>query len=283
MKICDGTPAKQDGLQYVEGTLPEVEAGRLEDHYFSCPACRHVIQTLQTAAEEFAAMPVVAIPAMRRSMLRWPAPAWSLGAVAAMLLIGWVAYKNLAPKAPQPNVARIQPAQQVQPAIALPSKPAPPPSHAAKEPIRLSQLADLTLPAYVVPTLRGERFDPRFAEGMKEYAKGDCKGAIKVLSQLPAEDAETRTAEFYAGACQLHLNDYASAATLLHKVADQKNAPRQEAALYLLAQVALAQDDLAAAHTYLERTINLRGDMEERARALDLRISAMHKEQDGIH
>jgi TolA-binding protein len=282
MKTCDGTPAKQNGLQYLEGALPAFEADRLEEHYFSCPACLKVMQTLQAAAEEFAEMAAVAIPAKRWSWLAGPVPAWSLGAVAAMLLIGYLSYKEFKPGPAQPTVARNQTAQPMQAATPPRMQTAPAPSHAAATPVRLSQLADLRLPAYLVPALRGEKLDARFTAGMKEYVKGNCDGAIQSLSQLPAEDAEARTAAFYAGACQMHLGYYAAAATLLHQVADAKNTPRQEAALYLLAQVALAEDDSSAAHGYLERVIQLQGDLEERARAEDLRITALQKKNDAI-
>jgi len=282
MKNCDGTPAKRNGLQYVEGTLPELEADRLEEHYFSCPACLTVMRTLQTAAEEFAEMPAVAIPAKRWNLLAWPVPVWSMGAVAALLLIGILAYKNHESGRPQPTVARNPTMQPVQPTAQPRAQAAPAPSHATAAPIRISQLADLTLPAYLVSALRGEKTDARFVAGMKEYAKGNCSGAIHALSQLPVEAAEARTAAFYAGACQMHMGNYAAATVLLHNVADANNAPRQEVALYLLAQVALVENDPVAAHAYLERTIKLQGDLEERARAEDLRIYAMQKKLDAI-
>jgi len=277
MKTCDGTPAKQNGMQYMEGTLSELEADCLEEHYFTCPACLKVMRTLQIGAEEFSQMPVVAVPTKRWNPLAWPKPAWSMGAVAAMLLIGYFTYRNFEARPTQPIVARNAITQPIQDAAPSRLKAAPPSSHAAAAPIRPSQLADLTLPPYLVSTLRGEKLNARFVAGMKEYVKGNCEGAIKALSQVPAEAAEARTAAFYAGACQMHLGDYASASTLLHKVADIQDSPRQEAALYLLAQVSLAEDDPATAHTYLERTISLNGDLLERARTENLRITAMQK------
>jgi len=277
MKHCDGTPAKRNGLQYMEGTLPTVEADRLEEHYFSCPACLRVMRTLDAAAEEFAQMPAVAIPERRWSLIRWPVPAWSMAAVAALLVMGVLTYKRFQAGPPQPAVARNQAAQPVQaPAPTLPAA-APEPSQASS-PVRLAQLADLALPPYMTPALRGERQDARFAAGMKKYAEGNCKGAIQALTQLPAEDA-AHAAAFYAGACQMHLGDYAAAQALLRTVADAQNAPRQEAALYLLAQVSLAEDDAVAADGYLNRIIKLEGDLEARAQAELERIDALEKKK----
>jgi hypothetical protein len=266
-------PAKRNGLQYFEGTLTESEGARLEEHYFSCPVCLNIMRTLQTAAEEFALMPVVSVPAKRWSLPGWPVLVWSTAAVGAMLLIGIFAFRNFEPRPSQPAVVLNQRTPSIQPAAPPPPEPVPPASHASL--VRPSELADLTLPVSLIPTLRGEKQDVRFLEGMKEYAKGNCDGAVKALLKVPAEDAEARTAAFYAGACRMHLGDYASASALLHKVADVENAPRQEAALYLLAQVALAENDPAAAHVYLERVLSLRGDLESKARAEQRRIDLL--------
>jgi hypothetical protein len=277
MKICDRTPAELNGLQYIEGTLPALDADRFEEHYFNCPACLNYMETLQTAAEEFVQMPPVAVQAKRWSLISWPLPVWSLGAVAALLLIGFFVHKSLEHGSSQPTVARNQSPPQIQATAPQRPEPVPAVSRADAVPVRLSELADLTLPTYQVPALRGERLDARFVAGMKEYVKGNCGGAIQSLSQLPAEDAEARTAAFYAGACQMHLGNFDLAATLLHKVADTENSPRQEAALYLLAQISLTENDPTAAHTFLGRTISLDGDLLERARAEDIRITTMQK------
>lgn len=58
-----------------------------------------------------------------------------------------------------------------------------------------------------------------------------------------------------------------SATGTLHAVAGAGDSPQQEAALYYLAQLALAREDGPAARKYLKQTIALRGDFEKRARA----------------
>jgi anti-sigma factor RsiW len=40
MRACTGAPAELHALQYVEGTLPEFEVERFEEHYFDCPVCQ---------------------------------------------------------------------------------------------------------------------------------------------------------------------------------------------------------------------------------------------------
>lgn len=286
MTTCDGAPARLHGLQYVEQTLPEFEVDRFEEHYFSCPVCLNYVRTIQAAAEEFSRLPVVAIQKPRRISFAWPLQAWGLGAVAALLLIGFITYKSIESKAPQPSIAQNRDLRQSlnqNQASAPPqtepiqTRPAATSNHPAAAPVRLSQLADLTLPGYLTSTLRGEKLDARFVAGMRQYAKGNCEGAVKALSQLPAEAAEARAATFYSGACQLHLGNYDSASALLLKVADAGESPQMEAAIYLLAQVSLAQDNPDAAQAYLERTISLHGDLEERAQAQKNRIAELQK------
>ena len=286
MTTCDGAPARLHGLQYVEQTLPEFEVDRFEEHYFSCPVCLNYVRTIQVAAEEFSQLPAVAIRAPRRIPPAWPVLAWSLGPIAALLLIGLITYKSIESKPPQPSIAQnrdlhqsLNQNQASSPPQTQPiqAQPAPAPTHPAAAPVRLSQLADLTLPGYLASTLRGEKLDARFVAGMRQYAMGNCEGAVKALSQLPAEDVEARAATFYSGACQLHLGNYDSASALLLKVADAGESPQMEAAIYLLAQVSLAQDNPDAAQAYLERTISLHGDLEERAQAQKNRIAGLQK------
>jgi len=58
-----------------------------------------------------------------------------------------------------------------------------------------------------------------------------------------------------------------AATKTLRSVADAGDSPQQEAALYYLAQVALAGNDATTARHFLARTISLHGDFEGRARA----------------
>jgi tetratricopeptide (TPR) repeat protein len=170
----------------------------------------------------------------------------------------------------QPAVSQNQPKlpQQTQ-------KPAAQPARTSAVPARFSQLADLTLPAYFASNLRGENINTRFEAGMKEYVSGNCRDAITALAQVSAESTQARAAEFYSGACQIRLGNYASASEILRKVADAGNSPQQEAAFYSLAQIALTDNDPATARAYLSRTISLRGDLEERARAQDRQIAEL--------
>ncbi len=270
MKICRGEPAALHALQYVDGTLPESDVQRFEEHYFDCSVCLASLRDIQAVGRELARQPVVPSRELRPK-IRFARPAWvwTAGAAAALLLTSVFVYRTLAYRPGQPiaSQSRSNSLRQAESAAR--------PNRSSEAPGPLSQLADLTLPAYVAPNLRGGILDARYEAGMKDYAKGNCSGAIAALSQVPAENAEARAAEFYSGACQMHLGDLASASGLLRKVADAGDSPQQEAALYSLAQIALAGHDAVTAHTCLLRTISLRGDFEKRAREQDRRIAKL--------
>jgi TolA-binding protein len=166
-----------------------------------------------------------------------------------MLLITVVGYHTLAHR---PGVA-------VSPGSGAPGKSENPASAA------VSQLADLTLPAFAGSSLRGAGEDKSYTAGMKAYASGDCATAVVQLARVPAQNADAPSAQFYSGVCQMKLNQLDTAATTLGRVASRGDSPQQEAALYYLAQIALLRDDAAAARQKLDRVISLHGDFEQRA------------------
>jgi tetratricopeptide (TPR) repeat protein len=131
--------------------------------------------------------------------------------------------------------------------------------------LAVSRLADLSLPAFQANNLRGSSVDTHFEAGMTAYATGNCAGAVKALTQVPAQDADARAATFYSGVCRMHMGDLPAASATLRKVAGAGDSAQQEAALYYLAQIALSANDAATARRYLSRTIALHGDFEHRA------------------
>ncbi|MGD0941737.1 MAG: tetratricopeptide repeat protein [Terracidiphilus sp.] len=274
MTNCIGTFAERYAVPYIEGTLPEFEVERFEEHYFDCPVCLAHLQAIQAVSQELARQPVT-VPAQphRKMPLTWTRAMWTAGAAAALLLVSFLSYKGLESK---PGRSTDLQSQQK----SLPQE-APHAQQSATPvvPLRVSQLADFASPAFVASSLRGENPDAGFEAGMKEYSAGDYRRALTILSKVPAESAEARAARFYSGVCQMRLGNYASASELLRNVADAGDSPQQEAALYELAQIALAENDPVAAHAYLNRTISLRGDFEQRAREQGRRIAKL-TEQD---
>ena len=214
-------------------------------------------------------MPAPALrEAPRRKVLSWPTMTWALAAAAALLVVGVIAYNAVSRRDAGSQTAKSQPEPAPAQTTAPQAQPGPPA-------VTASSLADLALPAFVAPNLRGDNEDAAFQTGMKAYAGGDCTAAVAELAKVAAESRDLKAAEFYRGACEMHGGDLKAAAATLRKVADAGDSAEQESALYYLAQVELANNDAAAAHRTLQRTIALRGDLEQKASAQDRRIAEM--------
>jgi hypothetical protein len=276
MTACTGRPAEVCALPYVEGSLPEPEAERFEEHYFECPVCLAYLKNLQAAARGLARMPAAIDeePAQRKNLLGWPRMSWAMAAAAGVLLLAAVfSYRAVQSVPKQPQAARTAPAAAPQ---AMPSAM---PAVAAAPRIKASQLADLSLPAFVAPNLREAAEDTPFEAGMKAYKNGDCRGALTDLANVAAQSKDGRAAEFYCAACEMHLGDLKAAAAGMHSVENAGDSAQQESALYYEAQIALANDNPAAAHRYLVQTIALQGDLERRARSEDRKVRELVNEQ----
>lgn len=242
--------------RYIQGTLPELEAQKFEEHYFDCAECLAQVEALQAVTLKLGELPRTTA----KTPIPWPRRAAALTAIAAMLILGFWGVRSLN-RPTGPTVAN-------HPAVPVPqpqSTPQTPPASPAAS--ALSRLADITLPAFQMPHLRGQSGDPHFAAGMRAYARQDCRGALKALAQVPAEDEDSLAGKFYIGVCQMHLDDLTAAAATLRRVANAGDSPQQEAAFYYLAQIALESDDANNARHYLARTISLRGDFERQARS----------------
>ncbi|MGB8258730.1 MAG: zf-HC2 domain-containing protein [Terracidiphilus sp.] len=254
MTSCSGAPAEQYALSYVEGTLPDFEAQRFEEHFFECPVCLAELQALQAVREQLARHPVAIAPVRAKALLGWPRTVWALGAAAAILAVAFAGLRLFTGQAPRQETAHELPRTPVQ------TQPAQP------VPVALAQLADLALPAFAAPRLRGESQDSRFEAGMKAHSAGNCGQAIARLGQVPPASRESLAARFYLGACQRRQGELSTAFATLRSVAAAGDSPQQEAAFYLMAQIALERNDATLARRYLARTVGLRGDFEERAR-----------------
>jgi anti-sigma factor RsiW len=264
MTSCSGVPADQYLEDYLQGTLPENDAATFEDHYFACPVCLAQVETLQAVQRQLRTQPRQVV----RKPIAWPIRFTMVAAIAATLIaVAFTFYAKRQPAQPTVATGSQPPAIQGQPQQPGPAGPSVPtaPTSAAKGAV--SQLADLTLPAFRLPNLRGQSANPLFDSGMKAYVSQDCPRALRYLSQVPAPDEASTAAHFYSGVCQMHEGNMPAASRSLRGVANAGDSPQQEAALYYLAQISLAGNDSDAAQRYLSRTAALHGDFERRARA----------------
>jgi hypothetical protein len=252
MTDCTGTLTDRCLERYIQGTLPEDEAQQFEEHYFECSDCLTQVEALQAVTRRLGTLPRT--PA--KAPIPWPVRVTALLAIAAMLVIGFIAFR-VKRETPHQQAVAVTP-------VAPVAKPAATPSLAAAA---VSRLADLTMPAFQARTLRGESNDLNFDSGMKAYAHEDCPSAVKDLAKVPVHDEDSLAARFFMGVCQMRDKDFGAASKSLESVANAGDSPQQEAALYYLAQIALERNDPGAARRYLVHTVSLHGDFESRARA----------------
>jgi len=249
MNDCIGAPAHEWLERYVDGTLPETEALKFEEHFFDCPHCLAELEAVQAVQDQLRRHPVSTAP--RARVFSWPVMV-SFGAIAAAILVGLITLRMIRSPQTTNSYAVVKPA------------PAAPNSSLSPE-VQVAQLADLRPPSYHAAVLRGAEEDTAFRRGMKAYAAGDCAGASKALGQVPVQNSDKLAAQFYSGICRMHGGDFAGAQKLLHHVASAPDSPQQESAWYYLAQIALAQSNVSDARLDLNRVILLRGNLEAQA------------------
>jgi Putative zinc-finger len=299
MTKCIGSPAEEMAEQYLAGELPEAEAERFEDHYFGCNLCHENLLTLKeirdglareptaTVARAAGPAPVEPRQSFRGRILAFPVPMAVLASLAAALLVGavLVGIQRSSPVLqPGHRAASLNAAAKAQPQLALSAHPdakndsqATTKSGGANAPAaqpgppdtELASLADVHLPGYRQPQLRGEEAPnserAQFSSGMQAYAQGDCDGALVALAQVPATAADGLAAKLYSGLCQFQGHKLEAAQTSFTAVADAGDTPELETAEYFLAQTRLLRGDAQGAKDWLTRTIALHGDYEERA------------------
>jgi predicted Zn-dependent protease len=133
----------------------------------------------------------------------------------------------------------------------------------------LASLADVRLPGYEQPQLRGE--EPvnsdhlEFSTAMQAYLQGDCARAIESLAKVPATATDGIAAKLYSGLCQFQGRELDRAQASFADVVAAGDTPELETAEYFQAQTLLLLGDAAGAKNWLNRTIALHGDYEERA------------------
>jgi hypothetical protein len=305
MTQCIGSPAQEVAEQYLAGELPEPEAQRFEDHYFACDLCHEYLLTLREIRDGLAHEPITfsvpaPVPVTRDQgrggrLLMFPAQRMVWGSMAAALILGTVlvgirqsghlsplghdgagSTASAKPQAAVPNGGEQNPSAEGKAPTPSAGRDAP-----ASQNIELASLADLRMPDYQQPQLRGAESangdEVEFSTAMRAYTQGNCPGALEHLAIVPATASYGVAAQLYSGLCQLKGRELEQAQASFEKVTAAGDTPQLEAAEYYLAQTRLLRGDAAGATNWLNKTIALRGDYEERAQKQMARLS--HAEQ----
>lgn len=293
MTECIGSPAQEMAEQYLAGGLPESEAEQFENHYFGCDECHGYVLALQEIRDGLArepiavaAAPVLAPVASRQTfrgrILAFPVPMAVLGSIAAALIFGYILVRvqrshpilqpghaagQVASVKQQPPVSNETQPKTTGESDTLAKKDAK--SASGGGITELALLADMHLPGYQQPQLRGaepaDAGQAAFATGMQAYANGDCAKALESLNAVPGTASEGVASRLYSGLCEFKLRQLEQAQANFAKVIAAGDTPQLETAEYFQAQSRLLRSDAHGAASWLNKTIALHGDYEERA------------------
>ena len=88
MTECSATLIDRCLERYIQGTLPESDAQRFEEHYFDCPACLAQVEALQAVTQQLGGRP----REFRRAPIPWPVRIAVPAALAAGLALAYIGY-----------------------------------------------------------------------------------------------------------------------------------------------------------------------------------------------
>jgi TolA-binding protein len=227
--------------QYLLGSLDETERDRLEAHLFECDECFRELDAIRVLQGELRRSQ----HAIRTADAHEGRSAyWGLAAAAALVaVIGgswWLRPPTPTPAVPQAATVK-----------------APPEGGA---PARLpdtivAQLTHIDPPRFVALTVRGEsQAESDFDAGMRNYARGDYKGAIVRLERAVAQEPTDPAAVFFLGVSSFLTDDFVAAARRFEAVASLGDSPYQQPASLHLARSLIRLGRLDEAEQTLQRT-----------------------------
>jgi tetratricopeptide (TPR) repeat protein len=257
--VCAQIKREEVVERYLTGSLGAEEQESFEEHYFACEQCVAVLQAHRALQAELSASApqIRAMPAPNPSVWRWTAAMVTAAVVIlAVLGIRWGMRPGLSPPAP--------PTQTMQPGPVGPS---------------LAELARFDPPTYTPAVLRGAQDEAmrKFRVAMKHYQQGDYARAITGLREAAKLNPKDAGALFFLGVSLLLSGQTDDGIAALQQSVALGDTPYLEEAHYYLAKAFLHKSDLAAAEAELQKTVQLKGDLEGKAQELSQAIQALHR------
>jgi tetratricopeptide (TPR) repeat protein len=257
--VCAQIEREEVVERYLTGSLRPEERESFEEHYFACEQCFAALQAHRALQAELSASPpqIRAMPAPNPIAWRWTA-AMAMAAVVilAVLAIRWGTKPHLSPSA--------LPTQTMQAGPAGPS---------------LAELARFDPPTYTPAVLRGAQDEAmrKFRVAMKHYQQRDYARAITGLREAAKLNPKDAGALFFLGVSHLLSGQTDEGITALQQSVALGDTPYLEEAHYYLAKAFLRKNDLAAAEAELQKTVQLKGDLESKAQQFLQAIQALQR------
>ena len=261
---CDEVQRDEIVEQYLHDRLSDESRERFEQHYFDCARCFGLLQTYRDLQAELAPMRDEFLPAVPRRhwVLQW---AWVPALAVVFLAVGLTLWER-------PFGQRSDTTEVTEPSGSI--GPARPPVQVSPPAVSLADLARVEAPRYTPGRLRGagDEATARFQDAMTHYERGDYATAIAGLRRAAALDAEAPHIPFFLGISQLMSGQLDAAIASLRQTLALGDSPYIEEARFFLAKAYLRKEDVGAARTELQRTVQLQGAREKEARDLQLQL-----------
>jgi tetratricopeptide (TPR) repeat protein len=143
----------------------------------------------------------------------------------------------------------------------------------------LAELARFDPPTYTPAVLRGAQDEAmrKFRAAMKHYRQGEYARAITGLREAAKLNPKDAGALFFLGVSYLLSGQTDDGIAALQQSVALGDTPYLEDAHYYLAKAFLHKNDLAGAEAELQKTVQLKGDLESKAQELAQSIQALHR------
>jgi tetratricopeptide (TPR) repeat protein len=248
--------------QYLLGRLESAARDDFDEHLFECDECFERLQTLRALRHELAATATARGAEPARASLGWIWNwKWALTPMLAALLVAVsVSVLQRATPPSEPGLPTGRPA-----GASRTTRPAPPSASPS-----LAELGRFQPPTFAPTSVRGvqDAATARFRDGMKHYANSDYRGALPGLRAAAQLDPDASHATFFLGVCYVLTGQREEGIRALRQTIGVGDSPYLEEAHFYLAKAFLQNDDPVRARQEVERTIRLRGALENEARQL---------------
>ena len=260
---CEDVSKDEIVERYMLDQLSADARESFEAHYFECARCFGLLRTYRDVQSELerSRQEIVAVSPKWGRLREW---AWVPALAAVLIAVSVTVWQRPPANVPAPT-GPSGPAVEGRPG----ATPKPPAAVAPPQPL-FADLARVDAPRYTQPRVRGVTDDATvaFQQAMEHYLRRDYERAITGLREASALDREAPHILFFLSASQLLVAQTDAAIESFGKTIALGDSPYLEEAHFYLAKAYLRKEDLRAAASELERTIELGGERQPTARTL---------------
>jgi anti-sigma factor RsiW len=268
---CDEITQSDIVEQYLLGRLELAARDEFDEHLFECDECFDRVQTVRALRRELAATAAerrrAPATAARGWIWNWN---WKLVLAPTLAALVIAVGVSLWPRAIRPGDRVLSPGAGNAASSRGPGTSSGDPAPTPPVTVALAELGRFEPPTYAPASLRGiqDEATTRFLRGMQHYADRDYRAAVADLRAAVRLDPESAHAMFFLGVSSVLTGQLDEGIRALRQTISVGDSPYLEEAHFYLAKAFLQNHDPAQARQEIERTIRLRGPLENESRQL---------------